>query len=350
MMAAIKSHLSMAELEGRYETAADPISKSHFHGLWLLSKGLEIEEVAELLSFSTRWVYELVRRYNEGGPDCLGDQRVNNGAAARILTAEALAALKERIKTPPDDGGLWTGPKVARWLAKFHGLKSVHDQRGWDALVGIAYSIQKPRPRHPEAATEKDRAKLKKNFSGPLLRRNDRTRARRSKSGRWTSIASASSRLHAACGRRKASAHSRSVTIATSGSTFMASSSRPPAARCGMSQTLYARKCFEAVLADFAKSIGVGNKKRAVIQLDQAGWHGPQNLSLPDGIRLVFQPSHSPELQPAEHLWQFVDEPLANTYFETIDRLDKVVGERCVALMAQRDTIRDSTLFHWWPR
>src|SRR6516225_10008189 len=74
MMAAIKSHLSMAELEGRYETAADPISKSHFHGLWLLSKGLEIEEVAELLSFSTRWVYQLVKRYNEGGPDCLGDQ------------------------------------------------------------------------------------------------------------------------------------------------------------------------------------------------------------------------------------------------------------------------------------
>jgi hypothetical protein len=99
--------LSTAELEGRYETAADPISKSHFHGLWLLSKGLEIEEVAELLSFSTRWVYELVRRYNVGGPDC-----VNNGAEARILTAEALAALKERIKTPPDDGGLWTGPKV----------------------------------------------------------------------------------------------------------------------------------------------------------------------------------------------------------------------------------------------
>ena len=110
------------------------------------------------------------------------------------------------------------------------------------------------------------------------------------------------------------------------------------------------KEMFEAVFADFAKSIGVGNKKRAVIQLDQAGWHGPQNVSLPDGIRLVFQPSHSPELQPAEHLWQFVDEPLANTYFETIDRLDKVVGERCVALMAQRDTIRDSTLFHWWPR
>ena len=39
-----------------------------------------------------------------------------------------------------------------------------------------------------------------------------------------------------------------------------------------------------------------------VIQLDQAGWHGPQTPTRPNGIRLVFQPSHSPELQPAEHL------------------------------------------------
>jgi hypothetical protein len=92
------------------------------------------------------------------------------------------------------------------------------------------------------------------------------------------------------------------------------------------------KEMFEAVLADFAKSIGVGDNKRAVLQLDNAGWHGPENLVVPEGIRLVFQPSHSPELQPAEHLWAFVDEPLANTYFETIENLDKVVGERCVAL------------------
>ena len=161
-MTAIKSHLSTAGLEARYETAGDPIAKSHFHALWLLSKGYEVDEVAVLLSFSTRWVYQLVKRYNVGGPDCLGDQRAHNGAEPTIVTPEALAALKERIKTPPDDGGLWTGPKVARWLAKFHGIKSVHDQRGWDALVGIEYSIQKPRPRHPEAATDEDRAKLKK--------------------------------------------------------------------------------------------------------------------------------------------------------------------------------------------
>ncbi|MBV8439264.1 MAG: helix-turn-helix domain-containing protein [Hyphomicrobiales bacterium] len=182
-MATIKEHLSSDELEARYKRAADPIAKSHFHAVWLLSLGRTIGEVAKLLSFSTRWVGLLIKRYNEGGPEALGDRRTGNGAAPRILT--------ERIRTPPDDGGLWSGPKVARWLACLHGLKSVHDQRGWDALIAIDYSIQRPRPRHPEAADEADRAALKKS----LRRRPPKSRASiptpKSNSGRWTNIASA---------------------------------------------------------------------------------------------------------------------------------------------------------------
>ena len=152
MMAAIKSHLSRAELEGRYETAADPISKSHFHGLWLLSKGLEIEEVAELLSFSTRWVYELVRRYNEGGPDCLGDQRVNNGSEATILTPEALAALKQRIKSPPDDGGLWTVPRSHDGWPN-----SMASSRCTTSVAGMRSSVSRTRSRSRDHVTPKQR-------------------------------------------------------------------------------------------------------------------------------------------------------------------------------------------------
>jgi hypothetical protein len=63
----------------------------------------------------------------------------------------------------------------------------------------------------------------------------------------------------------------------------------------------------------------------------------------------VFQPAHSPELQPAEHLWAFVNEPLANRCFATIESLDQAVADRCIALTQQQDIIRDSTLFHWWP-
>jgi transposase len=152
-MTAVRPHLSIAELEQGYRTATEPIAKSHFHALWLLSRGYDIDETAEILSFSTRWVRILIKRYNEGGPSQLGDQRANNGTEPTILTPDALGELKERLKTPPDDGGVWTGPKIARWLAQYHGLKSVHDQRGWDALIAIGYSIQQPRPRHPQAAS-----------------------------------------------------------------------------------------------------------------------------------------------------------------------------------------------------
>jgi hypothetical protein len=100
-MTAIKLHLSSGELEAHYETASDPIEKSHFHAVWPLSLGYAVDEVAELLSFSTRWVHQLIRRCNEGGPEQLGDQRANNGTEPTILTAAALEALKQRVNAPP---------------------------------------------------------------------------------------------------------------------------------------------------------------------------------------------------------------------------------------------------------
>src|SRR5215475_9821883 len=71
-MTVIKAHLSGADLEARYKTAVDPIGKSHFHALWLLWCGYELDEVAELLSFSPRLVRALLKRYNECGAQALG--------------------------------------------------------------------------------------------------------------------------------------------------------------------------------------------------------------------------------------------------------------------------------------
>ncbi|MEJ2228586.1 MAG: hypothetical protein P8Y67_10185 [Alphaproteobacteria bacterium] len=87
-----------------------------------------------------------------------------------------------------------------------------------------------------------------------------------------------------------------------------------------------------------------------MLQLDGADWHGPDNIDVPEGIKFVFQPAHSPELQPAEHLWEFVDEPVANTFFVNIEALEKVVSERCVALSEQNDVISASTLYQRWSK
>ena len=73
-------------------------------------------------------------------------------------------------------------------------------------------------------------------------------------------------------------------------------------------------------------------------------------LHLPDGVRLVFLPPYTPELQPAETLWALVDEPIVNKHVATIDELDQIIGERCAALANERDAIKSRAGFHWGPK
>ena len=66
------------------------------------------------------------------------------------------------------------------------------------------------------------------------------------------------------------------------------------------------------------------------------------------GIELLFLPSHSPELQPAERLWALTDEPLANRCFASLDELEETLCRRCAFLSTQPELISQHTLFHWW--
>ena len=87
-----------------------------------------------------------------------------------------------------------------------------------------------------------------------------------------------------------------------------------------------------------------------ILVLDNAGWHTRPGLTVPEGIRLVYLPPYSPELQPAECLWPVLDEPLANKHFATIQDLDGVVAERCTTFVAAPDLYKGKVDFHWWPK
>jgi hypothetical protein len=75
---------------------------------------------------------------------------------------------------------------------------------------------------------------------------------------------------------------------------------------------------FEALLRLFAEEAGAGSERRIVLTLDNAGWHSEASLAVPDGLRLVFQPAYTPEVQPAETLWTLVDEPVVNKHIPTL--------------------------------
>jgi hypothetical protein len=105
-MARIVDHLPLEELEARYRAARDATEARHTQAIWLLAQGRTVLEVAEVLAFVPRWVEELAARYNALGPEALGDQRRRNGRAASLLREDVLAALAERMRTPPETGGL----------------------------------------------------------------------------------------------------------------------------------------------------------------------------------------------------------------------------------------------------
>ena len=107
---------------------------------------------------------------------------------------------------------------------------------------------------------------------------------------------------------------------------------------------------FEALLKTFARETGAGLHRTIILVLDNAGWHGEAGLNIPEGVRLVFLPPYTPELQPAETLWALVDEPIVNKHVETIHELDEIIGKRCGALANERDAIKSRAGFHWWPK
>jgi transposase len=182
-MARVADHLSVDDLEARLRSAQDPTATRHVQVIWLLARGHTIADVAAVTSFVPRWIEQLLARYNAHGPEALGDLRRRNGSAPSVLRPELLARLPERLATPPSDGGLWTGPKVAAWMAGELGLAAVLPQRGWEALKAINWSVQKPRPRHPAAATPEECETFKKSWPRSLPRKRQSTRTNQLRSG-----------------------------------------------------------------------------------------------------------------------------------------------------------------------
>lgn len=189
-MAQVADHLSVAELQAGYRGSKDATLARHYQVVWLLAQGWTVAETARLTGFVPRWVEELLVRYNAFGPSSLGDRRRGNGAKATILTPEVLDMLRERLRTPPDDGGVWSAKKVAAIMAAALGLGSVANQRGWEALQAIGWSIQTPRPRHARAATPDEQSAFKKSSLGPSPKRRNAIPARRSRPSPLTSTAS----------------------------------------------------------------------------------------------------------------------------------------------------------------
>lgn len=146
----IPPHLSLDELEQRYRRARDPVARSHWQILWVLSSGTPTAEVARVSRYSVNWVREIARRYREDGPTGIGDRRHGNPGATPLLAWPQQEALRAALGGPAPDGGLWTGRWVAAWMSAVLG-RAVSAQRGWEWMRRLGYTPQRPRSRETRA-------------------------------------------------------------------------------------------------------------------------------------------------------------------------------------------------------
>ncbi len=82
--------------------------------------------------------------------------------------------------------------------------------------------------------------------------------------------------------------------------------------------------------------------------MDQAGWHLAGALVVPANMRLIFLPPYSPELNPAEHLWEAIrEECFANHVFSDLDAVEDALTRGLQRLESDPARVQSMTGFEW---
>ncbi|MDQ3843311.1 MAG: IS630 family transposase [Bacteroidota bacterium] len=82
---------------------------------------------------------------------------------------------------------------------------------------------------------------------------------------------------------------------------------------------------------------------------DSAGWHQSKELHRPANIHLELLPPYSPELNPTEHLWDYIREQKGfnNHIFDSLDELEDHLEAVLKNLHQEKDYIKSLCTFDW---
>ncbi len=339
-------HLSVKELHRRYREAEDPVARSQWQMLWLLAQGTPTAQVATTTGYTVRWVQEVARRYR-AGPAAIGDRRHGNPGAAPLLDGAQQERLRGAGRPSPGWGHLDRSPRGA--------VDRAHDRAG--RRSGARLGVDAPPRLHP-ATPAPPRDPRRSGGAGRLQKR-----------GLAAQVAAVKRAHPTARVTVWAEDEHRRGLLPVVRRVWAPKGQRPTARVERHSQWLYVygfvrpstgqswwcllptvnATAFALALATFARDEGIDAAHRAVLVVDQAGWHIAHDLVLPEGIHLALLPAYSPELQPAERLWTLVDEPIANRAFPDLDALEAVLVARYRTLEADPHRLKAHTHFAWWP-
>jgi transposase len=82
--------------------------------------------------------------------------------------------------------------------------------------------------------------------------------------------------------------------------------------------------CFQAFLNHFSQQF---LDSLNLLQLDNGSFHKSITLNWPENILPIFQPAHSPELNPIERLWQYLKQFLRWDTYTNLEQLRQKLTE-----------------------
>ena len=147
--ASLADHLSETELRERYLSSPRRSEGIRWHALVLKSQGYSHAEIARITQRGTRWVSEIIRRYNRDGIGGIRDRTQDNGAGL-LLSETQQDELHQLLQTQPPDGGIWTGLKVLVWIEQQVG-QELNLSTAYDYIHRLNLSQQVPRTHHRKA-------------------------------------------------------------------------------------------------------------------------------------------------------------------------------------------------------
>ena len=99
----------------------------------------------------------------------------------------------------------------------------------------------------------------------------------------------------------------------------------------------------------FLKQVSEAHKEDFVVMvLDGASSHRAKDLAVPANITLVFLPSYSPELNPAEQLWNILRRDyFANKVFDSLDAATHQAEKGLACMASNRKALKRLTNWKW---
>jgi transposase len=85
-----------------------------------------------------------------------------------------------------------------------------------------------------------------------------------------------------------------------------------------------------------------------LVVLDGAPSHRSEEIVFPENVDFLRLPAYSPELDPVERWFQEFRRELSNKAFETVELLQKALGQALLPYWEEPARLRQLTGFSWW--